>query len=105
MKTVDDSPESKAALGEIVAKTLGNLTNALTNITSVQGEVGSRLNTLESSKDLNLDVTLFTKQVLSSLQDLDYADASIQLSMQSFVLSAAQQSFVKVSQLSLFTYL
>lgn len=105
MKNVLDSPESKAVLAEMVAKTLTSLTNSVTNIVKVQGEVGSRMNTLESSKDLNLDVTLFSKQVLSSLQDLDYAEASIQLSMQSFVLSASQQSFVKVSQLSLFSYL
>lgn len=105
MKNVLDTPESKEKLGELVAKTLTNLENTVTNIVQVQGEVGSRMNTLESSKDLNLDVTLFSKQVLSSLQDLDYAEASIQLSMQSFVLSASQQSFVKVSQLSLFSYL
>jgi len=105
MKNVTDTPESKAKLAELVAKSLTNLENTITNLVQVQGEVGSRLNTLESSKDLNLDVTLFSKQVLSSLEDLDYSEASIQLSMQSFVLSASQQSFVKVSQLSLFSYL
>lgn len=105
MKNVQDNPTSKAELAGIVAKTLTNLENAITNIVGVQGDVGARLNTLESTKDLNLDVTLTTKTVLSSLQDLDYADASIQLSMQSFILSASQQSFVKVSQLTLFTYL
>lgn len=104
MKNVQDNPTSKAELAGIVAKTLTNLENAITNIVGVQGDVGARLNTLESTKDLNLDVTLTTKTVLSSLQDLDYADASIQLSMQSFVLSASQQSFMKVSQLTLFTY-
>ncbi|ACE84092.1 flagellar hook-associated protein FlgL [Cellvibrio japonicus] len=104
MREVKDSPESKEKLAELVAKTLTNLESAITNLAAVQGDVGARLNTLESSRDLNLDVTLTTKTVLSSLQDLDYAEASIQLSMQSFVLSAAQQSFVKVSQLSLFSY-
>ena len=105
MRSVEESPESKAELAEIVAKTLTNLENTITNLASVQGDVGARLNTLESSLSLNLDVTLTTKTVLSNLQDLDYAQASIDLSMQSFVLSAAQQSFVKVSQLSLFSYL
>ncbi len=105
MKTVGDTPENKAELAKMVAKTLTNLTNVVTNLVAVQGEVGSRLNTLESSTELNLDIALFTKTTLSSLQDLDYADASIQLSMQSFVLTAAQQSFAKVSQLTLFNYL
>lgn len=105
MRSVQDNPTSKAELSGIVAKTLTNLENAITNIVGVQGDVGARLNTLESTKDLNLDVTLTTKTVLSSLQDLDYSEASIQLSMQSFVLSASQQSFIKVSQLTLFSYL
>lgn len=105
MKNVSNTPESKAELAKIVAKTLTNLTNAETALGAVQGEVGSRLNTLESSTELNLDITLFTKTTLSSLQDVNIADASIQLSMQSFVLTATQQSFAKVSQLSLFNYL
>ncbi|HSC66938.1 MAG TPA: flagellar hook-associated protein FlgL [Cellvibrio sp.] len=105
MKSVEDTPESKAELAKLIAKTLTNLENSVTSMVAVQSEVGARLNTLESSKDLNLDVALFTKTVLSDMQDLDYADASIQLKMQSFVLTASQQSFAKVSQLSLFTYL
>lgn len=105
MKAVEDTPESKAVLAEIVAKTLTNLSNSITNTVAVQGEVGARQNTLESSRDLNLDVVLFSKQTLSNLQDLDVAEATIRLSMQSLILTASQQSFAKVSQLTLFSYL
>ncbi len=105
MKAVKDTPESKAELAKIVAKTLTNLSNAITSVGAVQGEVGARQNTLESSKDLNLDVTLFSKQTLSNLESLDVAEATIRLSMQSLVLTASQQSFAKVSQLTLFSYL
>lgn len=105
MRNVQNTPESKAQMADLAAKTLANLTYAETRITTVQGEIGARLNTLDSSRSLNLDITLTTKTVLSSLQDLNYADASIELTMQSLVLSAAQQSFAKVSQLSLFNYL
>lgn len=105
MKSVKDTPESKALLSDLVAKTLSNLTNSITNVVSVQGEVGARQNTLESSRDLNLDVSLFVQQELKSVQDLDYAEASIRLSMETLVLNASQQSFTKISQLSLFNYL
>lgn len=105
MKNVKDNPESKAELAKIVAKTITNLKNVETNLTSVQGELGSRLNTLDSSKELNVDITLSTKTALKDLEGLDYADATVRLSMQSLVLSASQQSFAKVSQLTLFTYL
>jgi flagellar hook-associated protein 3 FlgL len=60
---------------------------------------------LESTKNLNSDVELNSKEVLSQLEDLDYAEASTRLQMQTFVLSAAQQSFIKISELSLFKYM
>ena len=105
MKNIDNTEEGKAQFKEMVDKTLVNLNFALTNITSVHGEVGARLNTLESSKDLNLDSNVHNEKVLNDLQSLDYAEASTRLQMETFVLSAAQQSFVKVSQLTLFSYL
>ena len=105
MKNVKDTTESKAELAEMVAKTITNLTNAETTIVSVQGEIGARQNTLESARDLNLDVILYSQQTLSSLEDVDVAEATIRLSMQSLVLQASQQGFAKVSQLTLFSYL
>lgn len=105
MRNVKDTPASEAELSKMIDKSLVNLTNAISTITVVQGEVGARLNTLDSSKALNLDVKLSTKTVISSLESLDYAEATTTLAMQSLVLSAAQQSFSKVSQLTLFNYL
>ena len=94
-----------AELSGVIDKTLGTLNNAVTRIGEVQAEVGARLNTLESTRSLNADSTLYTKEVLGSLQDLDYAEATTRLQMQELVLSAAQQSFAKVSKLTLFNYL
>lgn len=105
MRNVQDTPESKAELAKLVAKTLTNLENTVTNLVAVQGEVGARLNTLESAKDLNMDITLSSKTVLASLESVDVSEASIQLSMQTLILNASHQSFAKVSQLTLFSYL
>jgi flagellar hook-associated protein 3 FlgL len=105
MKNAKNNQASRDDIAALVAKTLTNLDNALTVLASTQSEVGARLNLLDSSKDLNVDVELSTKTVLAQVEDLDYAEASTRLQMQTFVLSAAQQSFVKVSELSLFKYL
>lgn len=105
MKAAENTSESKAVLSEMVAKTLANLDNAMTNVIEVQSELGARLNTLDSSRDLNADNLLYTKKVLSELQDLDYAEAATRLQLESFVLTAAQQSFVKLSQLTLFNFI
>jgi flagellar hook-associated protein 3 FlgL len=83
----------------------GNLDQSLNNVLTVRASVGSRLqeldllNTAGSSRDLQYS------QTLSNLQDLDYAKAITQLSQQQQTLQAAQQSFVKISGLSLFNYL
>jgi len=45
------------------------------------------------------------QDVLSRIQDLDFAKAVSDLTYQSFVLQAAQQSFVRISGLSLFNAL
>lgn len=105
MKAVENTQQSKDELAKMIAKTLTNLENVMTNIASAQGDVGARQNMLESTKELNLDIELNSKIVLSQLEDLDYAEASTRLQMQTFVLSAAQQSFIKISELSLFKYM
>jgi flagellar hook-associated protein 3 FlgL len=105
MKAMNGSQQSKDELSKMMAKTLVNLENAITNLSSVQGEVGARQNMLTSTKSLNVDITLNSQEILSQLQDLDFAEASTRMQMQSFVLSAAQQSFIKISELSLFRYM
>ncbi len=105
MKTMNTTQQSKDDFAKVIAKTLASLENVVTNISSVQGEVGARQNMLDSTKDLNVDIEINSKTVLSQLEDLDYAEASTRLQMQTFILSAAQQSFMKISELSLFKYM
>lgn len=105
MKAVKDTPADKAEFAKVVAKTLTNLGNAIVNTGAVLGDLGARQNMLESTKDLHADTEIYGKKVLAQLQDLDYAEASTRLQLQTMVLSASQQSFVKISDLSLFNYL
>ncbi|MNN65914.1 Flagellar hook-associated protein 3 [compost metagenome] len=71
----------------------------------MRGQIGARLNTIDSTETFIDDVSLVNTGVMSDLQDLDYAEAISRLSMQSTILQAAQQSYVKVSGLSLFNFL
>ncbi len=105
LKQVDGSQESKDQVAAVVADTLNNLNSSLTSIQGVVSEIGARLNTLESVRDLQSDSKLLNQEVLSDIQDLDFAEASTRLSLSQMVLSAAQQSFVNVSGLTLFNFL
>jgi flagellar hook-associated protein 3 FlgL len=42
---------------------------------------------------------------LANLRDLDYAEAMTRMNQQLVGLQAAQQSYIKIAQLSLFNYL
>jgi len=105
LRAVDDNSQSKQELAAVVASTLNNLDNAQVNVLQAFSALGAKQNTLQTTRDLHLDTTLFAKEVLSSLQNLDYAEASTRLSMQTTILEASQASFVRISRLSLFNRL
>lgn len=90
------------ALQAVSDKSITNIDNALENILRVRADVGGRLNTLESTKSQHQDEAVASQKLLSSIEDLDYNEAISRLSFQSFVLEAAQQSYARVSRLSLF---
>lgn len=104
LKELDPSvtPESFDAL---IASTLGVLDAAETRLLEVRADVGARLNTLDTTEAFHADIKLQTQEVLSDVRDLDYAEAVSDLSLQSFVLEAAQQSYARIANLSLFNSL
>jgi flagellar hook-associated protein 3 FlgL len=82
-----------------------NLDQASSNILRVRAQIGSSMNEIDSLESLNDSLGLQYQQTLSNLQDLDYAKAISDLTHQQTSLQAAQQSFVKIAQLSLFNFL
>ena len=86
----------------VVKATINNISNAQDSISETVTKIGARNNTLESIKDLHLDTELVSREILSDLSDLDYAEASTRLSVQTLVLQAAQASFIRITELNLF---
>ena len=83
---------------------LQNIDQGLGNVLDVRTRVGSRLAAIESQTDNNASLALTLQQTLSDLEDLDYAEALSRLSLGVATLEAAQKSFVRTQQLSLFNY-
>lgn len=81
------------------------LDRSLENVLRVQASVGARMNEIDSLQAAASDLDLQYSERLSNLQDLDYAKAISDLSRQQMQLEAAQQSFVRISGLSLFDVL
>lgn len=99
------TPADRAKYSNEIGFALGNLDQANDNILRVRAAVGSRLSEVDSLSDVNQDLQLQYQQTLSNLQDLDYAKAISDLTRKQTDLEAAQKSFMRVSQLSLFNYL
>lgn len=103
--TVPDGQQGQGSLKSIIDTALENLDNTQTRMIDARAKIGGRLNVIDSTRALTEEVDQSNRDVLSKLQDLDYAEAVSRLSFQSFVLEAAQQSFAKISGLSLFNFL
>ncbi|MGR9106101.1 MAG: flagellar hook-associated protein FlgL [Gammaproteobacteria bacterium] len=77
---------------------------AMERIDAVRSTIGARLNSLDHQQNLNDGTALGLRSTLSTIQDLDYAEAISRMNLQSTVLQAAQQAYLKVQGLSLFNY-
>ena len=100
-----ENPAATAKLANDVGFALTNLDQDTENILRVRAAIGSRLKEVDSLGSVLEDLKLQFQQTLSQLQDLDYAKAITDLTRKQTDLQAAQQSFVRISELSLFNYL
>lgn len=105
LRTSLENPATGLQVRDAVAVALTNLDHGISTVDSVRGEIGARLNIIESSQTDNEDVTLVNKGVQADLRELDYAEALSRLSFQTIVLEASQQSYIKIAGLSLFNKL
>jgi len=88
-----------------MSREMVNIDQALENVSRVRSTIGSRLRDVDSLNEVAQDNGLQLSSRLSELQDLDYAKAISDFTKKQLQLEAAQASFAKTSQLSLFNYL
>lgn len=84
---------------------LANLNSTLDHVSRQRASVGARQAMVTSLNTSSQDLDGQYAATLSSLQDLDYAAAISDFTFQQTQLQAAQQTFTKVSQSNLFSYL
>lgn len=84
---------------------LTELDNAIENILGVRAQAGARLNAIDREREVNDSMLFELEKARSAVEDIDFAEAASRLGRQSLVLEAAQQSFIRVQNLSLFNFL
>lgn len=99
------SPAAKAQLHQGLNTTLADLDQGLEHVLGVRTQVGARLNALDAQGEVNDDFLVHMQELVADIDGLDYAEAASRLSQQMFTLEAAQQSFLRVQNLSLFNYM
>jgi flagellar hook-associated protein 3 FlgL len=99
------TPGKQAQLGNSIAAALGNLDQAITQTSTVQAEVGGRLNSVTTALSLATAQQTQLQTSISSLQSLNYASAVTTLDSENTQLSAALEAYTQTQGLSLFKYI
>lgn len=81
------------------------MTDLMNGLTLAHADIGTDMNVVDQQSSVIDDAILNLKTTISSVEDLDYAAAITKMNQQMLSLEAAQSSFSKMAQLTLFNYL
>ena len=105
LESVAGGRVARAALHNQLNRQLENLDRALDNVLATHTRVGTRLNNVDSQTQVNSDFILQMTESQSEIEDIDLVEAIGRLSLQTVALQAAQQAYIRVQGLSLFSLL
>lgn len=88
-----------------VADATTHMNNARTKIDRGQGDVGSRLNSLEQVMGSNDGLSTLNQQARAKVSEADMYEVIAALSKEDAAMSASQLAFSKISKLTLFDYI
>ncbi len=90
---------------EAITRGLNDLDQASFNIAVATAQVGTEMSVVETQRAVNEETVLQLKTTLSKVEDLDYSAAVIEMQKNMLALQSTQNSFSKISSLSLFNYI
>ena len=101
------TPEANDKIGfhNAINRSLTDLNQTLDNVLEVRGNIGARLNSLDSQETINDAYRLQIREILSNVEDLDFAEAVSRLNLELTGLEASQKAFTRIQDISLFNFL
>lgn len=105
LESSTQTPAERASFNSDMATVLQQLDQAGDHLLGVRAEVGTRLSAIDNAQEALADRKVELETTTSQLRDLDYAEAVSRMNQQLVGLQAAQASYSRISQLSLFDYL
>ncbi|PXW85424.1 flagellar hook-associated protein 3 FlgL [Nitrosomonas sp. Nm84] len=105
LETPSSGQPGGTRLANTLSTTLQNIDNSLEHVLEKRSSIGARLQEIDTLESVGSDQNIQFAQSLSQLQDVDFAKAISDLQRQQLYLQAAQQSYIKISGLSLFNFI
>jgi flagellar hook-associated protein 3 FlgL len=99
------SVASNASYQNALNSAMQGVDNSLGTVLTMRTGVGARLKEVDTAQAGSDDLSVQYSKNISDLQDLDMAKAISDLNQQQLFLQAAQQSFIKITSLNLFSLL
>lgn len=101
------TPEANDKIGfhNAMNRSLSDLNRSLDNILEMRGNIGARLNALDAQETINDAYRIQIREILSNVEDLDFAEAVSRLNLELTGLEASQKAFTRVQDISLFNFL
>ncbi|SHH19379.1 flagellar hook-associated protein FlgL [Ferrimonas marina] len=86
-------------------ETLDSIDQTMASIGGLMTDIGGRQNAMDLMETAHQDVGLFNQELIGLVEDLDYAEASLELTTYLLALQATQQSYAQINQMSLFNHI
>jgi len=102
---IADSYATFLAAGTQDPNAINDIDAAINHLAVIRSRIGGRVNAVNSEQGANDSFSESIQKNKSMLKDLDYADAISRFNQELAGLQAAQQSFIKIQNLSLFNYI
>ncbi|MGE6332305.1 flagellar hook-associated protein FlgL [Stenotrophomonas sp. NPDC077659] len=96
------TPQQLAVQQNALQSSLRDVARAAERMIDARAAGGAQLKTLDNAADMRESNGVTLKTTLSSMRDLDYADALSQYQLENTALQAAQTLFAQMQQMSLF---
>ena len=84
---------------------LGEIDMLQQGLSNASAQIGTDMNVIDSQNNVLDEITLRLKSTMSDIQDLDYTEAITKMNKDQLALEAAQNTFAKISKLSLFNFI
>lgn len=93
------------AMDKLLQEDLTDLKGAIQNMLTIRSEVGAKQNRMDSAKDKNVEQNFNLTEILSSTEDIDITEKTMEYAVLQSVYLASLQTSAKILQPTLMDYL